>query len=254
METPSAGGTGTLWVARAGLTLAVVGLVMVVVSGWGYRHGWWGLRVALRGVFATGGVVALLGCATSLTALGLAIAGKSRGAALALVGVVLGAGPAVAFYRQYRLARAVPPINDITTDLVNPPVYVTAAANDFWKGKDLRYPAGFADSVRRGYPDLRSLTLPLPAGRAFALALATARNQRAWEITATDSAAGRIEAIATTSWFGFKDDIIIRITPQSTDGAIVDMRSKSRVGKSDVGANARRIRHYFAALRHAVAP
>jgi Protein of unknown function (DUF1499) len=254
MEPQSAGGTGTLWAARAGLTMAFVGLVLVAASGWGYRHGWWGLRVALRGVFAGGGAVALLGCVISLIALGLAIAGKSRGAALALVGVVIGAGPAAAFYRQYRLARAVPPINDITTDLVNPPAYVTAAANDFWKGKDLRYPAGFADSVRRGYPDLRSLTLALPAARAFALALATARSQQGWEITGTDSATGRIEATATTSWFGFKDDIVIRLTPRGTDSAIVDMRSKSRVGKSDVGANARRIRQYFAALHHAVGP
>ncbi len=118
----------------------------------------------------------------------------------------------------------------------------------------MRYPPGFADSVRRGYPDLRSLTLPLPAARAFALALATARGERSWEITGTDSAAGRIEASATTSWFGFKDDIVIRITPQGPDSAVVDMRSKSRVGKSDVGANARRIRRYFAAVRHAVAP
>jgi len=254
METQSPGGMGTLWAARTGLTLAVVGLVMVLASGWGYRHGWWGLRVALRGVFAGGGAIALLGCAASLATLGLAIARQSRGAALALVGVIIGAGPAAAFYRQYRLARAVPPINDISTDLVNPPVYVTAAANAFWKGKDLRYPDGFADSVRRGYPDLRSLTLPLPAARAFALALATARGQSGWEITGTDSAAGRIEATATTSWFGFKDDIVIRITPQGTGSTIVAMRSKSRVGKSDLGANARRIRDYFAALRHAVAP
>src|SRR5260370_6981089 len=123
----------------------------------------------------------------------------------------------------FRSVRAVAQINAITADLVNPPAYVTAAANDFWKGKDLRYPAGFADSVRRGYPDLRSLTLALPAARAFALALATARSQQGWEITGTDSATGRIEATATTSWFGFKDDIVIRITPHGPDSAILDM-------------------------------
>jgi len=57
METQSqgaamGGGVGTLWAARAGLGLAVLGLIMELASGWGYRHGWWGLRVALRYLFA----------------------------------------------------------------------------------------------------------------------------------------------------------------------------------------------------------
>src|SRR5260370_110389 len=82
-----------------------------------------------------------------------------------------------------------------------------AGATALWRGKAVRYPAGLAVSGGRGYPDLRSLRLALPAGRAFALALATARSQQGWEITGTDSATGRIEATATTSWFGFKDDI-----------------------------------------------
>src|SRR3989449_8561844 len=113
------------------------------------------------------------------------------------------------------------------------------------------YPAGLADSVRRGYPDLAALALPIPAARAFALAHRTAAGMPAWEITAVDSAAGRIEATATTRWFGFKDDVVIRVTPRGADSAVVDMRSKSRVGKSDVGANAARIRDYFAALKQA---
>src|SRR5438445_16820 len=111
--------------------------------------------------------------------------------------------------------------------------------------------AGFADSVRRGYPDLAALALPIPAGRAFGVAHRTAAGMPAWEITAIDSAAGRIEATATTRWFGFEDDIVIRVTPRGTDSSVVDMRSKSRVGKSDVGANGARIRTYLAALARA---
>src|SRR5207247_5145519 len=65
------------------------------------------------------------------------------------------------------------------------------------------------------------------------------------------SGGGRIEATATTAWFGFKDDVVIRVTPRGADSAVVDMRSKSRVGKSDVGANAARIGDYFAALKQA---
>ena len=246
--------TFTQWLARLGLAAAVAGLVLTVVSGWGYRHGWWGLRVALRYLFGYGGMAAALGCLVALAALVLAVALKSRGAVVALLGVVVGVGPAVAFYRQYRLARSVPPINDISTDLANPPAYVTAAANEFWRGKDLSYPAGFADSVRRGYPDLHPLVLPLPSGRVYTLALEAARRMPRWEVTGTDSAVGRIEATATTKWFGFKDDVVIRIAPRGADSAVVDMRSKSRVGTSDVGANAARIRAYFSALVRAARP
>src|SRR5256886_16407952 len=83
----------------------------------------------------------------SLVVLALAIGTKSRGAALALLGVVAGAVPGVLFYRQYRLARSVPPINDLATDLTNPPGYVNAATNEFWQAKDTSYAAGFVDSA-----------------------------------------------------------------------------------------------------------
>src|SRR2546425_7207848 len=122
----------------------------------------------------------------------------------------------------------------------------------------MSYPAGFADSVRRGYPDLGSVVLPVSAAKAYGFAHATAMGMSGWEVTGRDSAGGgggsggrRIEATATTAWFGFKDDVVIRVTPRGADSAVVDMRSKSRVGKSDVGANAARIRDYFAALKQA---
>src|SRR5437667_189642 len=143
MQSQGAGtGEATLWAARVGLGLALIGLIMEVASGWGYRHGWWGLRV-----------------------------------------------------------------------------------------------------------------LPVSAAKAYGLAHATAMGMSGWEVTGRDSAGGggggRIEATATTAWFGFKDDVVIRVTPRGADSAVVDMRSKSRVGKSDVGANAARIRDYFAALTQA---
>jgi uncharacterized protein (DUF1499 family) len=148
--------------------------------------------------------------------------------------------------------RAVPPINDVTTDLSKPPAYVTAAQNTFWIGKDMSYPTRFAEAVRRGYPDLGPLVLPLAPARVFALALETARGRPGWEITGADATTGRIEATATTRWFGFQDDIVVRVAPRGPDSALVDMRSKSRVGTSDVGANTARIRDYLAALRAAV--
>ena len=253
MDTVPRGQAVILWLARIGCTLAAVGLVMELASGLGYRNGWWGLRVALRYLFAYGGIVAAAGCVVALLAFVLTRA-RGPGSIPAAAGIVLGIMPALLFYHQYRLARSVPPINDISTDLETPPPFVAAAQNDFWKGKDMTYPRTFADSVRRGYPDLGSLVLPAGAGQTFALARQTAAGMPAWAVTGSDSAAGRIEATATTRWFGFKDDVVIRVTPRGADSAVVDMRSKSRVGKSDVGANAARIRAYFQALKRAAGP
>jgi uncharacterized protein (DUF1499 family) len=69
-----------------------------------------------------------------------------------------------------------------------------------------------------------------------------------WDLVASDPAGLRIEATDTTFWFGFKDDVVIRVTPQP-NGSRVDVRSLSRVGVGDIGANAARIRKYLAALK-----
>jgi uncharacterized protein (DUF1499 family) len=71
-----------------------------------------------------------------------------------------------------------------------------------------------------------------------------------WQIVSADTAAGRLEATATTRWFGFKDDVVVRIRPDAT-GSRVDVRSVSRVGKSDVGTNAARVRTFLARLASA---
>jgi uncharacterized protein (DUF1499 family) len=74
-----------------------------------------------------------------------------------------------------------------------------------------------------------------------------------WEIVATDSSAGRIEATATTRVFRFKDDVVIRIRPRDS-GSRLDIRSVSRIGGSDLGKNASRIRDFIARLRESIAP
>jgi len=104
-----------------------------------------------------------------------------------------------------------------------------------------------AAQQRAAYPDIQPIVLPLAPTEAFQRALGAAR-EMGWEIVATDSAAGRIEATATTFWYGFKDDVVIRLT--LTDGGTrVDVRSESRVGGSDIGTNARRIREYVKRLQ-----
>jgi len=85
--------------------------------------------------------------------------------------------------------------------------------------------------------------LSVPAGTAYGRALASARGM-GWELVASDSTTGRIEATATTPWFGFKDDVVVRVRA-SAGGARLDLRSKSRVGLSDVGTNAARARVFL---------
>ena len=99
------------------------------------------------------------------------------------------------------------------------------------------------EQQRRGYPGLAPITLPAPVEQAFDRALAVAQDE-GWQIVTADKSAGRIEATDTTPWFGFKDDIVVRLTPWGA-GTRVDVRSVSRVGLSDTGTNARRISRYL---------
>ncbi|MBP6053313.1 MAG: DUF1499 domain-containing protein, partial [Pseudomonadales bacterium] len=99
---------------------------------------------------------------------------------------------------------------------------------------------------RAGYPELRTIESVLAPAAAFAKALATARSL-GWEIHATDAQRGLLEASETTFWFGFIDDIAIRVRPYN-DGSRIDLRSVSRVGRGDLGANAKRIRRFSAAF------
>jgi uncharacterized protein (DUF1499 family) len=103
-----------------------------------------------------------------------------------------------------------------------------------------------AAQQKRGYPDLGPATFAAPPDRVLAAAEVAAR-ERAWEIVAVVPAEGRLEATASTPWFGFKDDVVVRVERAGT-GSRVDVRSKSRVGRSDLGVNARRIRDFLAAL------
>jgi uncharacterized protein (DUF1499 family) len=161
---------------------------------------------------------------------------------------VLGAAAALVPYRWMQQAQRVPPIHDITTDTERPPEFQAVLP----LRADAPNPAAYggpevAAQQRAGYPDIAPLTLELPPAEAYRQALDAAR-EMGWELVAADSAEGRIEATATTGWFGFKDDVVVRVAPAGA-GSRVDVRSVSRVGKSDVGANAERIREYLARLR-----
>jgi uncharacterized protein (DUF1499 family) len=217
--------------------LALGAIVMLALSGPGVRFGLWDYRIGF-GVLRWAAYAALT--AALLAVLVLAVP-RFRARGIALPVFALLAGLAV-FYVPFQFqsrARAVPPINDITTDTANPPAYMTTRR---------AYPGeAFARQQRSAYPDLAPAALDVPPGDAFKRALAAAEAM-GWEVVGRDAAAGTIEAVDTTKWFGFRDDIAIRVSAAPA-GARVDIRSKSRVGRSDLGTNAQRIRAYLERLR-----
>jgi uncharacterized protein (DUF1499 family) len=229
------------WLRPLSLLVALVALVMLALSGPGVRFELWSYRTGLI-LFRWTAYVAI--AASLVAALALAIPKvRAQGFLLPMLALVIGLAVLYVPLRFLQQARAVPPINDISTDTENPPRYMTASRP---------YPgAEFARQQRAAYPDILPIVLPVPPREAFARAVAAAEAM-GWEVVGRDAAAGTIEAVDITKWFGFKDDIAIRVRP-AQDGSPnlsrVDIRSKSRVGRSDIGTNARRIRGYAERLK-----
>ncbi|HEX7052552.1 MAG TPA: DUF1499 domain-containing protein [Burkholderiales bacterium] len=215
---------------------AAVAVLLLAASGPGTKWDLWSYRTGL----ALLRWAAYLGLAAALlSALVLALP-RARRPGVVAPGLALVAG-LVAFYLPYQFqqqARAVPAINDITTDTVEPPQFLTSPRP---------YPSEFARVQRGAYPGLGSLVLAVAPDEAFRRALAAAEAM-GWEVVGQDPASGRLEAVATTPWFGFKDDVVVRVRP-ARGGSRLDVRSRSRVGRGDVGTNARRIRAYLERLQ-----
>jgi uncharacterized protein (DUF1499 family) len=234
--------------AGLGLGLGILAVLALLVAGPGYRFGLWplGTGFAILRAAAYGGIAAAL-----VSAAGLILApfhGDRRGMFRALAGLILGLVAVGLPWSQARTARAAPPIHDVTTDPADPPAFDAilplraAAANPATYGGD-----EVAAEQRRAYPDIEPLVVDLPTDRAFALALEAAR-ALGWRIVASEPERRRIEATDRTFWFGFTDDIVVRIGPEAA-GSRIDVRSVSRVGLGDAGTNAARIRAYLDRLR-----
>ena len=222
------------------LVSAVAGL-LALVSGPGYRIGLFSLPSAFT-VLRWGVYAALLGLLLAGVALWRARGRSALGATALVISIVVMAVP----LRFQRLAASVPPIHDITTDTAKPPAFDAVVALRSDAPNSLEYSQEVARQQREAYPDIKPLVLEMSAAQVFDRAVRAAR-ERGWEIVAVNADAWRIEATDTTTFFGFKDDIVVRITPMG-GRTVVDVRSVSRVGRSDVGTNARRIRRYLAAL------
>jgi len=235
-------------IGSGALALAILGAVVLGSAGLGYRFGVWSLGTAFAilrwSVFVAIGIFVI--AALSLV---LGLRGRSWStAACAVLALLVAAGTAAVPLDMRRTAESLPYIHDITTDTERPPEFAALRAVRERSPNGAAYGGPeVAAQQKAGYPDVAPALLPVPPARAFARAEAAARGL-GWEIVAAAPAEGRLEATATTRWFGFKDDIVVRVSPAS-GGSRVDIRSVSRVGRSDLGVNARRIRAFLTALR-----
>jgi len=234
--------------ARVGLVLTVAGALSLLLSGFGTRWDWWDFRTGFLVLRWTlyGGLAVIVVALAGLV-LGL-LARTGRSLLISLVTLALLAAVAAVPVGYLRTAGRVPPIHDITTDPDDPPAFVAVVARRTGARNPVQYAgAAVADQQRRAFPDLVPLRVAAPPERAFAAVEAAAR-ALGWEIVAAVPGEGRLEATATTAWFGFKDDVVVRIRAEGS-GSRVDVRSLSRIGVGDLGTNAARVRAFLARLR-----
>jgi hypothetical protein len=251
---------GSIWLARLCLLLGAGSVVMALVGAIGAGQDWWGKLDGLSVVMAAV-VMALVAFVFSLIVLLLY---RKKGTAIRNM-TAIGLACSLAFLGVIgywiNVGSSVPQIHDITTNLDNPPQFqVLKLRPDDFADVPGRGEAKYAgmDAMERwkllhreAYGDLRTVTLPLPVDKVVTLAEEVARN-KGWEIALAKPEEGRLEAVDTVSIFKFKDDVVVRVQPGP--GGLtsqVDVRSVSRVGRSDLGVNAKRIRGFLKDLQAA---
>jgi uncharacterized protein (DUF1499 family) len=226
-----------------GAIVAALAAAALLLSGPGTRAGWWDFKTGLL-LFAGALILGLLA---------LLISGidwlRTRPNSPAAVAAIIGALIALLPLVQIAAARGKPSIHDVSTDLADPPRFsaVLPLRAGFPNVVADRVDDATARAQRTAYPDLVTLDVPLAPDAAFTKAVEAAKKMD-WEIVSIRSADGIIEGTATTAWFGFHDDVVVRIRPAGSNSRI-DVRSVSRVGRGDAGKNADRIRRYLRLLK-----
>jgi uncharacterized protein (DUF1499 family) len=233
----------------AGLVLVAAGALMAAVGGLGHRWEWWhfttGFSLLRWGLYAS-----IAGVAASLVVLaGAAWLKRGNLALAALAAIVLGAVVIAVPLEQWHRAGDAPPIHDISTDLDDPPAFVALRPAREAAPNAVDHPGSdVARQQRAAYPDLATVRASAAPEAVLAAAEDVAR-EMGWEVVEVDRAAGRLEAVDRTFWFGFRDDVVVRAREAGDGGTVLDVRSASRVGVGDVGTNARRIREFLARLQ-----
>ncbi len=230
--------------AIIGFGFNIVAILVAISAPLGSRIGWWDYNFAViilkwaayTGIF--GSVLCLLGLITARPG------NRRRGFVYSLLGLIISV-PMLFFLQSWKEAKQTSaPISDISTNTENPPSY--------WSAPNARTYGGFETETLQDefYPDIKPLTLPVPADKAFDLVIEVIHH-KGWKLWEPDRDALHIEATASTFWFGFKDDVVIHITAMDKTHSRIDMRSTSRATGGDGGTNANRIHSFFKALiRH----
>lgn len=231
------------------IRILLTGLALVLASGPLHRWGIAGFRPALA-LVGLGGL--LLAAGTGLGAASL-MSHQRAGAPppLTLVLLLVPAAGVLALLGWFGLAGLrSPPIHDISTDLDDPPAFLAVLPHRAGALNPPEYAgATVAARQRVAYPEVQPLLTARGPAEVHAAVLRLAQRE-GWAIHGRDPVTGVVEGTATTRWFGFADDVVIRIRPRPDgSGSRVDIRSKSRVGRSDLGTNARRIRGFLDRLR-----
>ncbi len=223
------------------LTIGISCIGAILLSGIGYRLQWWhfstGFTITEWAIYAAalGFILSLFGLYKTRPS------GTLRGFTMNILAIILTLPILIFAYYWENSLTTYPPINDITTDINNPP--------SFWDTPNpVDYPGGKTAKLQdSAYPDLHSLELKKTTDQVFGQALSIVKNNN-WEVITADKEEGQIEATASSLLYGFKDDIVIRIQ-SNNGGSKVDIRSHSRIGKIDRGANANRIRRFIKSLK-----
>ena len=251
-------------IAAIGVPLFFIAAALGTKFGvWDWRFGFgtltrqWGPNLLF---FAVG-----IGALTLIVAVidKIAVAADAAGAGVfiaAIAALAVGAG-SLSYAASVRAkAQDIPPIHDISTDTQDPPSFSEDMIARRGEGTNpIDYaektnPAddrSLAETQADAYPDIAPIVLNVSPGEAYAAALETARAM-GWETTIARPDGDVFEATAETFWFGFKDDVVVRVRDGADGGSVVDVRSVSRVGASDLGANASRIRDFEQRLRDRV--
>ena len=157
-----------------------------------------------------------------------------------LLSTVCAAIPTMVAVSVFSASAGLPMIHDISTDITDPPQFQAATALRGEQSNPVERNREIDEMQLAAYPNIKPLITTAPSDKAFSRALQVAKDL-GWDVHSTAEQSGLIEATFTSQWFGFVDDIVIRVRPHESGGTQIDLRSVSRVGKGDLGANAKRI-------------
>ncbi|WP_201577905.1 DUF1499 domain-containing protein [Psychrobacter okhotskensis] len=221
--------------------VSLIAFLLVALPGPLYKYGIVDLGTAFTGfkfgVFA--GIAALI-----LLVLQMIFKRKTVTLGSTVIALLLSAIAIAMPLSMMNKGKSVPPIHDISTDLINPPKFVVIAPLRADAPNPVEYAgAEAAKQQRDAYPDLQTLTYTQSKSE-LVKATEQAINNLGWDLVNSDVDKGIVEATDSTMWFGFKDDVVVRVTDNGSE-RLLDIRSKSRVGGSDLGKNAERIHNFI---------